>query len=115
MSTNFVYCSGYCWVDVRDVALAHFKALETPAAENTRILTTANEHFNNRALVDAIRKNFPEYEPALPSESVEGGRYPAGGTFKTNNSRSVEVLGIKYHDLEASVVDTVKSFKAVSI
>ncbi|RDW61966.1 hypothetical protein BP6252_11399 [Coleophoma cylindrospora] len=105
---------GHCWVDVRDVALAHVRAIDAAGAENQRFFLTANENFNNRTVVDIIRKNFPEYQSSLPSESVEGGNYPPGGIYKTDNSKSTRVLGIKYHDLETAIVDTVKSFKAAS-
>ena len=62
--------------------------------------------------MDVIRKHFPEYHSVLPSESVEGGRYPAEGAFKIDNARSINLLGIKYKDFEDTVVDTVNSFKA---
>lgn len=88
---------------MRDVALAHVKAMELPIAANKRFLITAG-YFNNRVIVDLIRKHFPEYHSALPSESVEGGNYPEGGAFKTDNTRSIDVLGIKYKDFEDTVV-----------
>jgi hypothetical protein len=49
-------------------------------------------------IVDLIRKHFPEYHSALPSDSVAGGDFPAGGTLKIDNICSVEVLGIKYRN-----------------
>ncbi|KAF4625715.1 hypothetical protein G7Y89_g12449 [Cudoniella acicularis] len=101
---------GYFWVDVRNVAQAHIAAMELSAADGKRFILNAGL-FNNKQIVEVIRKHFPEYHSVLPSESVEGGNYPAGGIFSIDNSRSVEVLGIKYKDLEEAVVDTVKSFK----
>ena len=68
--------------------------------------------YNNRMIVDIIRKHFPEYASALPSASAPGGNFPEGGLFKTDPSRSEQDLGIKFIDLEATVVDTVKSFQA---
>lgn len=100
-------------MDVRDVALAHVEAMELLGASNKRFLVTAG-NFNNRLIVDLIRKHFPEYHSVLPSESVDGGNYPEGGTFKTDNTRSKEVLGIEYRDFEDTVVDTVNSFKIAS-
>ena len=52
----------------------------------------------------------------LPSDSTPGGDYPEGtpdtGIFKYDNTRSIEVLGLKYKSLEESIVDSVKSFQA---
>ncbi|KAK3934436.1 hypothetical protein QBC46DRAFT_359014 [Diplogelasinospora grovesii] len=105
---------GFLWVDVRDVALAHVKAMEqlSGAADNKRFFVVAG-HFNTRQVVDAIRRNFPEYSSALPDASLQGGDFPEGGLFKVDNRRSVEVLGLKYRPLEDSVVDTVRSLKAL--
>lgn len=87
--------------------------MELPAAANKRFLIAAGQ-YNNRSIVDLIRKHFPECHSALPSESVEGGNYPEGGTFKIDTTRSIEVLGIKYKDFEDTVVATVNSFKVAS-
>ncbi|KAF2761457.1 NAD(P)-binding protein [Pseudovirgaria hyperparasitica] len=103
----------YIWVDVRDVALAHVKAFEAPNAGNKRFFVTEGGHFNNRLIVDIIRKNFPEYESQLPSPDVKGGEYPADGVFTANNKQSIEVLGLKYRKFEDTIVDTVKSLQNV--
>jgi hypothetical protein len=84
--------------------------MELSEAGNQRFLTSAGS-FNNRLIVDIIRKHFPEFRSVLPSEAMEGGNYPTEGTFKIDNSRSVKVLGVGYKDLEETVVATVKSFK----
>jgi len=104
---------GYCWVDVRDVADAHVKAMELPATVNQRFLATAG-YYNNRLIVDVVHKHFPEYHSTLPSKSVEGGNYPADGIFKIDNTRGMKVLGIGYKDFEATVIDTVNSFNAAA-
>jgi nucleoside-diphosphate-sugar epimerase len=99
------------WVDVRDVAEAHVAAFEKPDAANKRFFTTAGL-FSNKEVCDIIRKNFPQYEDTLPSESTPGGDYPEGGLYSFDNKRSIEVLGLKYKSLEESIVDTVKSLQA---
>lgn len=96
---------------MRDVARAHVEAMQLPAAANQRFLAHGGE-FNNRLIVDLIRKHFPEYDSALPPQSAEGGDYPAEGAFEVDNARSKEVLGIKYKALEDTVVDTINSFRA---
>jgi hypothetical protein len=55
-------------------------------------------------VVDLIRKHFPQYDSALPSDSVEAADFPTGVTFNIDNIYSVEVLGIKYRNLEDTVV-----------
>ena len=99
------------WVDVRDAALAHVKAIETPEAANTRFFVTAG-HYSNREIAKVIRTHLPEYREVLP-EGAPGGGDPSEGTFGYDNSRTREVLGIKFRSLEESIVDTVKSLKEV--
>jgi len=103
----------FAWVDVRDIAMAHVKAMEVEAAGGKRFFIVADDSFSNKEITEVIRSNFTEYASKLPSESAPGGRYPEAGTFKTDNSRSKEVLGLKYGSLKECIVDTVKSLKAV--
>lgn len=49
----------------------------------------------------------------MPAEDAKGGGYPEGRVYKFDNSQSTQVLGIKWTTLEDSIVDTVKSLKAV--
>lgn len=102
----------FIWVDVRDLALAHVKAMELPDAANKRFFVTAG-YFSNKEICEIIRKHFPEYKNELPAPEVKGGDYPEAGVYKYDNSRSIKVLGLKYRTLEESIVDTVKSLKAV--
>jgi nucleoside-diphosphate-sugar epimerase len=105
------------WIDVRDVAEAHVAAFEKPEAANKRFFTLCG-YFSNREVIDIIKKNFPEFRDNLPSESTPGGDYPEGGKdalYKFDNSRSIEVLGLKYRGLEECIVDAIKSFKAVGL
>jgi hypothetical protein len=62
-------------------------------------------------IVDLIRKHFPQYHSALPSDSVEGADFYAGGKFNIDNLCSVEVLDIKYRNSEDTVVGTVNLLK----
>ncbi|KAF1814755.1 NAD(P)-binding protein [Eremomyces bilateralis CBS 781.70] len=109
------YSGVFFWVDVRDVATAHVQALEVAEAGKKpgRFFTTAG-HFSNKEIVEVIRKNFPEYKDQLPAPEAKGqGDYPAEGIYQYDNSRVREILGVKFRSLEESVVDTVKSLKAV--
>lgn len=102
----------YIWVDVRDLALAHVKAIEVAEAAGKRFFITTG-YFSNKEIAEIIRKNFPEYEKELPGKDVKGGDYPEGGVYKYDHSRTVKVLGIKFRSLEESIVDTVKSLKDI--
>lgn len=86
--------------------------MEIPEAGGKRFFITAG-YFSNKEVCEIIRRNFPEYESKLPATDVKGGDYPAAGLYKYDNSRTKEVLGIKFKPLEESIVDTVKSLKAV--
>jgi nucleoside-diphosphate-sugar epimerase len=102
----------FMWVDVRDLALGHVKAMELPQAANQRFLFTAG-HFSNREITDVIREWFPELNDKLPAKGTKGGDFPPEGIYKYDNSRSKNVLGIKFTSLEDSIVDLVKSLQSL--
>lgn len=74
------YTGVHIWIDVRDVAEAHVKAMEIPEAASKRFFVTTG-YFSNKEICDIIRKNFPQYKD-LPNESTPGGDFPEGGMFK---------------------------------
>jgi nucleoside-diphosphate-sugar epimerase len=102
----------YIRVDVRDLALAHVKAMELPDAADKRFFVTAG-YFSNKEICEIIRKHFPEYKDELPKPEIKCGDYPEGGVYKYDNSRVMKVLGLKFRTLEESIVDTVKSLQAI--
>lgn len=102
----------FIWTDVRDLALAHVKAIEVPEAANKRFFVTAG-HFTNREIADIIREAYPDLASKLPSKDTKGGDYPTDGLYKYDNRRTKEVLGIHFRPLKESIVDTVKSLQAV--
>lgn len=99
----------FIWVDVRDVALAHVRAIEVPEAGGQRFFVTAG-HYSNKAIADAIRETHPELESQLPKDASSD--MPAD-IYEIDNSKSINVLGLKYRPLKQSVADTVKSLLAV--
>jgi nucleoside-diphosphate-sugar epimerase len=101
----------FLWVDVRDLALCHVKAIEVEAAANKRFFVTAG-HFSNKEIAQIIKKEYPETKN-LPSDSTSGGDYPKDGVYSYDNSRTKEVLGIQFKSLHESIKDTVKSFQSV--
>ena len=98
------------WVDARDVALAHVLCMEKPEAGGLRFFLTAGE-YSNRQLAEIIYQNFPQLRDRLPTgDALQDAGNPKGGSiFGYDNSRSKEVLGLNYRQLEQSVVDTVQS------
>lgn len=86
-------------------------AAEKPEADGKRFFIVAGG-FTNGEVAGIIKRNFPEASSLLP-ESFDASGYKEGQTFSYNNTRSKEVLGIQYISLEDSIVDTVKSLKAI--
>lgn len=100
----------FIWVDVRDVALAHVRAIEVPEAGGQRFLVTAG-HYSNKDIADIIREAYPQLESKLPPKDAPSDM-PAD-VYGIDNSKSTGVLGLKYLPLKESVSDTVKSLLAV--
>jgi nucleoside-diphosphate-sugar epimerase len=100
----------YIWVDVRDVALAHVRAIEVPEAGGQRFFVTAG-HFANYDLVNLVRELHPELEAKLPPKEASSDL--PSDIYGYDNKKSVKVLGIKYRSLKESVADTVKSLLAI--
>jgi len=100
----------FIWVDVRDLAMAHVKAIELSEAASKRFFVTAG-YMSNKDIADCIRKNFPELRSQLPPEDSQSDM--PKDVFKYDNSRSVDILGLKYGSLNDCVKDTVKSLQAI--
>ena len=100
----------FLWVDVRDVALAHVRAIEVPEAGGQRFFVTAG-YFSNKEIVDIVRETRPELESKLPPADSEND-FPKN-IYEIDNSRSKEVLGLKYKPLKETVSDTIASLVAV--
>lgn len=98
-------------VDVRDLALAHVRAMERPEAADQRFFYVGG-YFSNKEICEIIRKNFPEYSDRLPGREVQSGGYPEAGLYKFSNSKSREVLGVTdFRPLEESIAGLVRSLK----
>lgn len=100
------------WIDVRDAAAAHVRALEEEAAGGKRLFTTAG-WFTNREIADIVRAKFPEFKDEVPGPEVKGGELPSEeNIFKYNSDETDKLLGIDWIKLEKSVTDLVESLKA---
>jgi nucleoside-diphosphate-sugar epimerase len=99
------------WVDVRDIALAHIRAMEKPEAGGKRFLTIGGR-FKNRDIADVAWAKFPELGDKLPKRDVQGGGAPgAEENFQYNNDETTRGLDIEWTSLEASVTDLIQSLK----
>ncbi|KAI1260391.1 ketoreductase [Xylariaceae sp. FL1019] len=97
----------FTWVDVRDVAAAHRNALTVQNAGGHRFYVVGG-HFSNKEICDIIRVRFPSLASRLPEDPVDDLPHDV---YHFDNSRSRQVLGLKYTDLERSVSDTVRSIR----
>ena len=102
----------FTFVDVRDVALAHVRALTLPEAGGKRFYVVGG-FFSNPRIVDIVREKFPllEKEGKLPEREKVIDDFP-DGHWRFDNRRSREVLGLEYMGLDKCVVDAVESILA---
>jgi len=96
----------FTFVDVRDVALAHVRALMVDKAGGQRFYVVG-EHFSNKRIAEIVSVAYPELADRLPPKDAEDDLPER--VYQFNNARSREVLGLEYTSLEKSVKDTVKS------
>ncbi|KAL2163889.1 hypothetical protein VTH06DRAFT_3101 [Thermothelomyces fergusii] len=98
----------FTFVDVRDVALAHVRALTVAEAGGKRFYVVGG-YFSNTRLANIILRRFPHLKERLPPEAEASKDDFPEDHWEFDNTRSKEVLGLEYTNLEQSVVDTVES------
>ena len=96
----------FTFVDVRDVALAHVRALSVPEAGGNRFYLVGG-FFSNPRISQIIRKGFPQLGNKLPPFDTKDD-FP-DDHWQYDTTKSKKVLGLEYIGLEKSVVDTVQS------
>lgn len=97
------------WVDVRDVALAHVKAMELEEAAGKRFFITAG-FYSNAEMGRAIWDHFPDLRDKLPDRNEMGGAPNQNlQSFGYDISEAERILDIKWTPYEKTVVDSVKS------
>lgn len=99
----------FYWVDVRDVALAHVRALERESAAGQRFLLAAST-FSNCEIAKIIRARFADLRPLLP-ENCESDL--PKDLYGVDCSKSREFLDLDFTELKRCTVDTVESLLAV--
>ncbi|KAI5117773.1 hypothetical protein M0805_003592 [Coniferiporia weirii] len=97
------------WVDVRDVAEAHVRALEVPEAGGERFIVAGGD-FIWQDWFDAVR------ELNIPGVDAPVGKPGAGKDFKFtfhyDTTKAETVLGIKFHDKLTTARDSVQDLRA---
>lgn len=101
---------GPVWVDVRDVALAHIKALKVPAAGGRRFLIAAGVYCNQE-LADLSRERLP----ALSDKIAQGkpGTREHHTHFRVDASATEQVLGLKWRELGDCLAEVVPQLFAI--
>lgn len=100
----------FTWVDVREVALAHVRALTVSRAGANRFYVVGG-HFSTKRVADIIRSSYPDLAGKLPPAEAKDD-FP-DDVYGFDNRRSREVLGLDYRSLKDSVRDTVDSILAL--
>ncbi|VUC29006.1 unnamed protein product [Clonostachys rosea] len=95
------------FVDVRDLAKAHVRALEVPEAGNERFFIVGGRYSYQQTadvlrasprIPEVLKKNIPLGKP--------GHNYPGPNIYDVNNSKSIRILGVEYRSFEESIVDS---------
>lgn len=100
----------YTWVDVRDVALAHIRAMELPEASGKRFFLI-NGYHTNKEIALVIAQMSSDLKSKLPSdfEDLEEDIPPPGERYRYDNTQSKEILRIQYTPFDVMIKDTVDS------
>ncbi|CAG7925041.1 unnamed protein product [Penicillium olsonii] len=112
MKEKLAPTGNFLWVDVRDVALAHVKAIEVSEAGGERFFVTAG-YFSNKKIADAARESHPDLEAKLPPTDATDD-FPAN-IYGFDNSKSQKVLGLEYRPLKQTVKDTIDSLLVIGV
>lgn len=99
------------YVDVRDLAEAHVRAIEPayPDAAGKRVFMTPGG-FSDLNIAEIIREKFPQLKDRIGDDLLENLKEKSKPmSFDIDNSRSKEVLKMRYLPFEKTVVDTVQS------
>ncbi|KAF8155219.1 NAD-P-binding protein [Mycena galopus ATCC 62051] len=93
-----------CWADVRDVALAHVRALEREEAGGERIIINAGTFA------------WQDWLDAAPADSKYMKGTPGAGKdavhlFQFKNDKSIRILGMEYRSMEDTAAATIADYK----
>ncbi|CAG9942844.1 unnamed protein product [Clonostachys rosea f. rosea IK726] len=105
MQDGLAPTGAFLWVDVRDVAEAHAKAMETEEAANKRFFIVQG-HFTNADIANIIKQEFTDRAAKLPENPLSD---MPNDVYGYDNSQSKVVLGLQYRPLRQCVIDSVNA------
>ena len=107
------------YVDVRDVALAHIKALENPNSDGERIILSNTElwHKDVSKILKEGGYKAPWLTVSVPVAkflanvvpALKGAKRFLGKDMAKNSTKAEDILGISYIDIKKSILDDAKS------
>ncbi|KAF5320520.1 hypothetical protein D9611_010721 [Ephemerocybe angulata] len=97
------------WVDVRDIAEAHVRAMEREEAGGERIIVSEGTFFFNEWL-DLANKAGAEFYPGrtFPKGTAETTKDEQASEIYYNTAKEKKILGIKYRTKEETTRDTLR-------
>ncbi|KIK20840.1 hypothetical protein PISMIDRAFT_574291 [Pisolithus microcarpus 441] len=104
--------STFTWVDVRDVAKAHRRALEIPEARSERIIISAGP-WRWQDFIDTANSLDPSPQLSKPLPKGNPGvglQLPCMNNF--DNTKSQRILGVEYRSMAEMTRDTFADYEA---
>lgn len=95
-------------VDVRDVAQAHLRAFEIPEAGGQRFFVSMGNYSNQR-VIEILREKILELRDRVPV-GKPGSGFGGVELYTPDTSKLIRVLGLKYRNLDQTIVDAARSF-----
>ncbi len=114
---------GFSFVDVRDVAECHVKAMEIPAAAGERFIASEDFVWFSEAAA-MVREAFPAYDGKIPKRNVPDWLLKVmavfqpiyrqtvtelGRTRRANNAKATRVLGVKFRTAKEALLSSAQS------
>jgi nucleoside-diphosphate-sugar epimerase len=96
----------HMYVDVRDLAIAHVKAVTTPEAGGQRIIVSSKA-ISSQQISHLLRKNFPELEERTPIGNPGTDSLPEGA-YTISNEKVKKLLGLEFRSDEECFVELVR-------
>jgi nucleoside-diphosphate-sugar epimerase len=96
-------------IDARDLAEAHVSALTLPEMKGgmAERFVTSGDYMDYHLVCGIVKKNFPWLVEKGLCPDVDKARQPPLDTYKLDNRKSIQVLGVKYRGLEETVTDAI--------
>jgi nucleoside-diphosphate-sugar epimerase len=93
----------HMYVDVRDLAVAHVRAVTTPEAGGQRIIVSSKKA-SSQDISNILRKSFPELEERTPIGTPETDSLPEGA-YTISNEKVKKLLGLDFRSDEECFVE----------